>query len=410
MRRLASKPESEIYHQRVFVSSKSFANMGLRSSGRAAVEGKAFYCRRLERIGTGLAKTAGFDTLFAVADLSENSPPQRVLLIKPSALGDVVTALPVLRGLRRSFGRQVRIDWMLSTSCAALVAHDDELDAVVPFERRRLGQGWRNPLAALQLVSLCRSLRKARYDWVIDMQGLFRSGWLSRVTGAPVRAGFASAREGAWLFYNRRLPAADEPAHTVDRNIALARMLGVDARPGDFRLQVRADAAAWANDLAGSLGGRYVVVAPATRWASKNYPTRMWRQVVKRLAEGVPVVLSAGPDEKHFTEPLRVGEAVRDLAGQTSLPQLAALIDRAAGVVCCDSAAMNIAAALDTPQVTLIGPTDPARTGPYRRDEGMLQSSLPCRACLRRACPHQTCMQTLDPGDVIRAVERVLHL
>ena len=334
--------------------------------------------------------------------------PQRALIIKPSALGDVVTALPVLRGLRRTFGSSVRIDWLLSGACAPLVADDPDLDGVVEFDRRRYGTMWHSPAAARDFAGFCRRLAMARYDWVIDLQGLFRSGFLTAVSAAPLRAGFANAREFAPLFYNRTLAARRSPAHAVDRNIAMARRLGVDARPGDFGLVVPDAGRQWANGFVDANGDDFVVVAPATRWVTKLYPTRHWRTVVANLARRVKVVLVAEAREAHLTAPLAAGRDVIDLAGRTTIPQLVGLIASARGVISCDSGAMNIATALGVRQVTIIGPTAPARTGPYRRREGIVQTQLPCRACLKRTCPHIACMQTISPADVLAAVETCL--
>lgn len=334
------------------------------------------------------------------------APPHRALIIKPSALGDVVTALPVLRGLRRSFGRHTRIDWMLSRPCAPLVADDPDLDGVVEFDRQWYGTAWRSPTAAAALAGFCRRLHEARYDWVIDLQGLFRSGFFAAATGAPVRAGFAKAREFARLFYNHVLPVRETPTHTVDRNIALARWLGIDARPGDYRLFVAEPARRWGRQFVAEHGEDFIVVAPATRWATKLYPARHWRVVVGELARRAKVVLVAGPGEETFTAPLADGPNVVDLAGRTSLSELTALVAAARGVISCDSATMNVAAALGARQVTIVGPTDPARTGPYACDKGVVQSQLPCRACLKRSCTHMTCMQTIVPTEVLAAAEK----
>jgi len=163
-------------------------------------------------------------TVARIADLEE--APEKVLIIKPSSLGDVVTAVPVLRALRRKFPR-AHLSWLIATSCESLMTGDADLDEIVPFERRRLGRAWRSAGAAAALAGLLKALRRARYDWVIDLQGLFRSGFFARAAGAPIRAGFANAREGAWMFYTHRLLPKSE--HTVDRNIELAAMLGLNA-------------------------------------------------------------------------------------------------------------------------------------------------------------------------------------
>ena len=330
--------------------------------------------------------------------------PGRVLIIKPSALGDVVTALPVLRGLRRTFP-EAHVSWLLSTSCAPLVAADPALDEVVPFDRRRLGRAWRSPAAARGLAGLLASLRRAEYDWVIDLQGLFRSGFFAWATRAPVRAGFASAREGAGLFYTHRCRTTGP--HTIDRNVELMRSLGVEARRQDMTLTVPAAGRAAAEALRRREGltGEFVVLVAPTRWPTKHYPPRHWRRVAAELARSRPVALLGTADDRELCEGIAAGaDGVVDLAGRTDLPTMVGLIAGSSCVVCCDSAAQYIAQAVDVDVVTLIGPTRPERTGPLLRGRA-IAADVPCRGCLRRRCRHITCMQTIAPEAVVATVE-----
>lgn len=330
--------------------------------------------------------------------------PARVLIIKPSSLGDVIGAVPVLRGLTRSFPA-ARVAWLVTPACADILAGQPGLDERIGFDRRRFGRIARSPAVTGQFASFCRGLWRRRFDWVIDLQGLFRSGFLAAATAAPVRAGFADAREFAWMFYTHRIRAG--AAHTVDRNIELARALGIDARPADLTLTVAAEARTHARSLLGELNieeGRYVLVAPGTRWANKLYPLRHWRTVIAELSAELPVVVAGAPGEHDLCARL-AGAAPRtfNLAGRTTPGQLPALIASAAAVICCDSAASFIASAVGTPFVTLMGPTRPERTGPYGPRGRALQADIPCRGCLKRRCPHVTCMQWIAPADVIAA-------
>ena len=339
---------------------------------------------------------------------SQIGSPRRVLIVKPSALGDVVTGIPVLRGLRRTFGPSLQIDWLVGRPYAELLEAQGELSAVVPFDRHGYAHMAYNPLAAAAFVRFCRQLRRARYDWVIDLQGLFRSGFLTSVTGAPVRAGFAASREGAALFYTHVLPLEKTPLHSVDRNIALANMLGVDARPGDYGLTIAAEHRRWAEGFAAAeLGRPFVLIAPAARWVTKLYPAHHWRAVVEHLRSRVAIVLVAGGREKHLTAPL-AGEGIVDLAGRTLLGQLAALASLARAVVCGDSGVMHIAAAVGAPTISLIGPTDPARTGPYGQMDRIIRTAVRCRGCLKRRCRHRACMESISPSSVLAAVERCI--
>lgn len=337
--------------------------------------------------------------------------PDRVLIVKPSALGDVVTAMPVLRGLRRTFGRQVHVAWLINTNCAGLVAHDSDLDDCVPFDRKRLGKAWRSAAAAAALAKLLGRLKRGRYDWVIDLQGLLRSALLARATRAPRRAGFADAREGAARFYTDR-SAAPVDMHTVDRNIALARELGVDARGGDMTLQVAPAADEFAEAFVAdhALGDGFVICVPPTRWKTKLYPVRHWRTVAGRLAERMPVVLIGAPGDRDLCAAVadRAGPGVINAAGRTDVAQMVALIAASSGVICCDSAAKFIAPAVGTDVVTLIGPTRVERTGPYRRGRAVV-AGVACQGCLERQCPHITCMESIAPETVIAAAGEMLE-
>ena len=337
------------------------------------------------------------------------SPPARVLLVKPSALGDVVTAVPVLRGLRRTFP-QAHLAWLIAKPYVPLMRHDTDLDDVVVFDRHRLGRAWRSPRVGAELLRFLVGLRKGRYDWVIDLQGLLRSGLFCRATRAAVRAGFADAREGATLFYNLR--AGNLPPHTVDRNIALARALGVDARGEDMTLQVSPDGRAYVESVLAPRGltdRGFLVCVPPTRWPTKRYPVRHWRRVVSALRRDMPVVLLGTSADRGLCSAVGegLGEGVVDLTGETSVAGMVAVIAAAAGCVCCDSAAKFIAPAVATPVVTLIGPTRVDRTGPYGNGQAVL-SPVPCRGCLKRRCGHTTCMELIPPAEVISAVGDML--
>ncbi len=340
---------------------------------------------------------------------SLDQPPGKVLIIKPSSLGDVVTALPVLRALRRKFP-QAHLSWLISTSCVSLLAGDADLNDIVLFDRKRLGQAWRSAGAAGALIALVKTLKRARYDWVIDLQGLFRSGFFARASGSPIRAGFANAREMAWMFYTHRLSPKSE--HTVDRNIELAAMLGLDARREDLTLSISDEGQAFTEQFRTrpDVAGRgYLVFVPPTRWKTKLYPVRHWQALAGRLANRGPIALVGTADDAERCSLIAqsVGPGVINLAGQTSIAQMVGLIAGAECVVCSDSAAQHIAQAVGTDAVVLIGPTRRERTGPILRGRCVI-SPVPCQGCLRRTCRHITCMQAIDPQTVAAAVEQSL--
>lgn len=339
-----------------------------------------------------------------------HTPPKRILIIKPSALGDVVTAMPVLRALRRQYP-EAHISWLINRENVGLLDHDPDVNDIIEFDRKRAGRFWRNPFAAKHLLSLLRKLRKGRFDWVLDLQGLLRSGLFTGITSAHVKAGFANAREGATLFYNIR--AATHKPHTVDRNIELARLLGVDARPDDFKLAICPKAKEYVQRLLQEhqlTRKEFLVCVPPTRWLTKQYPVSHWKQVLTSLRDKSSCVLVGAPSEHAMCEDIArgLGPAVINLAGKTRIAQMVALIEASAGVLCCDSAAALIAPAVGVDFVELVGPTCVERTGPYGGGTALV-ADIPCQGCLKRRCRHQSCMKLIKPSDVVSATAKILE-
>lgn len=345
---------------------------------------------------------------------------QRILLIKPSSLGDVVHALPVLHGLRRRYPN-ARIDWLISVSLAPLLEGHPDLNELILFDRRRYGPMAYNPMAAADFVRFINRLRASRYELVIDLQGLFRTGFLTRASGAPVRIGLTGAREGASLFYNHRLPSDDPDAHAVDRNYSVARLLGFSEIPIEFHIPLSDDDRGSARWLLRQGGWEYrerlVAVVPGARWETKVWLPQRFAATIDELQTGCDVrcVLLGGPDE--MVRCAQIADLCRNtplnLAGQTSLRTLVAVLAKADAVLCHDSGAMHVAVALDRPVVCLVGPTNPARTGPYRRPDDVVRLDLDCAPCYLRKLSQcrfdHRCMKELAVTPVVSAVRRSLR-
>ncbi|HRQ72166.1 MAG TPA: glycosyltransferase family 9 protein [Phycisphaerales bacterium] len=300
--------------------------------------------------------------------------PSRILLIRPSALGDVCRTVPVLASLRRAFP-SARIDWLVQDSFADAVRAHPALTGVVPFARGRMGADLRAGRAG-GLRGLVRSLRAAGYDLAIDAQGLFRSGFFAWASGARRRIGYADAREGAGIFCNERCRVSAE-AHTVERMLSLAKAAGADAVE-DMRLYAPAeDERAVESD--GRFAGRFVVISPTSRWAGKRWPAERFAVLAGALlrhgAERVVVVGSASERDQcgALMELASREERVVDLIGATGVGRLMAIVRRASLVVANDSAALHMAVGFDRPLVGLYGPTRVERVGPWRRERDVIQ-------------------------------------
>jgi heptosyltransferase-1 len=305
-----------------------------------------------------------------------NDPP-RILLIRPSALGDVARTVPVLVSLRRHYP-EATIDWLVQDAFTdAIIAHP-ALSEAIPFARRDYGGAW----GWMKSLGWLRGLRRRRYDVVYDCQGLLRSAIFARVTGAARRYGYRSAREGAARAYTDRVDVS-EIAHTVDQMLELVRASGVEI-VRDMTLYVpESSRASWARRrIELGITGPYALLAPTSRWAGKNWPAERYADTASWLLEnGFDHVLVAGAkSERDQCQPLlerTVDDPGRiiDLMGATTVGELMAAIDGARCVVANDSAALHIAVGLDRPIVALFGATDPARVGPYLRTDDVIRGT-----------------------------------
>jgi lipopolysaccharide heptosyltransferase I len=343
------------------------------------------------------------------------APPTRILIIRPSALGDVARSVPLLARLHAAYPH-ASIHWLVQDTFAEVIAAHPALSAIVPFPRKAFAHWWAPPVAA-DLAEWLQRLHDARYDLVIDAQGLLRSALFTRFTGAPVRLGYANAREGAGLFggvltYTHTLLVPDA-LHAVDRMLALLGPLGLPTHPAsehEMRLHVAPDAQA-ALERDELADGPYAVFAPTTRWPAKQWPPERFAHVARALLESrrvERVVLVGARGEAGQIGPLldaaRAEPRIINLLGQTSLSRLMALISRAAMVIGSDSAAVHIATGLARPLVALFGPTDITRVGPYQREADVLQHLAPGEPLNHKATePGRTQMARISAQEVTAA-------
>lgn len=301
--------------------------------------------------------------------------PHRVLIIRPSALGDVCRSVPVAVSLRRAWP-DATIDWLVQDAFAPAIEGHPALTRTVLFPRRRFGSRLRRGRVG-EFWSWLGELRRARYDLVLDCQGLLRSGVFAWCTRAPRRVGFADARELGWLGTNTRvrLPAN---MHTVDRMLELVRAVGVEP-VRDMRLYTDAAARQRVDGDPALAGRRFVLVAPTSRWPGKRWPADRFataaRQLLGRGADAI--VLVGAPCEREQAGPLldlaSREPRVIDRIGRTSIADLMALVEASALVIANDSAPLHMGVGFDRPIVALFGPTRTDRVGPYQQDSDVIQ-------------------------------------
>ncbi len=364
---------------------------------------------------------------------------RNILLIKLSAVGDAVHTIPLLNALRRRYPA-ARLDWLATTGIAELLRHNPAINNVIEFSRDEWSSPWRFApfISAARLIA---SLRAAEYDLVLDLQGQLRSAVFAFTSGAPVRIGFdkpradiwekstrqipaearkhawQGAREASWLAYTDHITVPTLDLHPVERYLRVAAMLGIAESAPDFSFPIPREAATRIEallDYYDVAKARLVVMAPGTNWETKEWRRDAFAEVARHfLAKKHAVVLIGSERERAACEAVaQAAPGAVNLAGETTLSELAALIRRAAICVTNDSGPMHIAVALDRPVVSVFGPTDPVWAGPYRRADAVLRAALPCSPCYLRQlsrCIHgHACMTDVSAAAVIARMETIL--
>ncbi len=297
--------------------------------------------------------------------------PRNILVIKPSALGDIVHALPTLSSLRVSFPA-AKISWMVRPAYARLLEYTHQVDEIILFDRKGLGRWWFNPSAAGDLVRFLQTLRRRQFDCVIDLQGLFRTALFSRLSGCRDRYGFRDTREGAWLLYSHRVQLPSDCIHVIDSYWEIARAAGATVRRLDYGLRVSDDSRREVLELVEKSGCKsdaygVLVVGSAQPW--KCWPLERFARLAERLARdlGLSMVAVGSEGERPMIDRLRAlsGVPIVNLAGKTDLGQLMALMAAACTVISNDTGPGHVAVAMGAPTAMIFGPTNPARVGPY---------------------------------------------
>ena len=343
----------------------------------------------------------------------------KILIVKTSALGDVVHALPVLAWLK-STDPDIQIDWLVEEGFAPLLEGHPLLRRV----HRIATKSWRRQgrVAALhEGWKMATVLQRERYNVVLDLQGNSKSGFFTLLSRAPLRYGFARDGVREWpnlLATNRQVTLSPSDHHISDRSLAIARAAfpqgteQLQAGP----LSVCPQAAARVDaQLAGFglAGRRFAVLHYGTTWTTKLWSVENWRQLIGLLGEAgeiFPVLTWGGAEERAVVDKiaLAAGEGRALVWPRGTLPELVALLSRAAVVVGGDTGPVHIAAAVGTPTVSLFRVTDNTRNGPRGENHIRLQTPLDCSPCLRKECERDSeCGLSIAAAEVLQAITRL---
>jgi heptosyltransferase-1 len=324
---------------------------------------------------------------------------RRIALIKPSALGDIVHALPVLTALRVRFPN-ARITWVVNAAFEALIRNHPDLTDTLPFDRAAFRKApWHSAGYALVFAT---ELRNRQFDLVIDLQGLFRSGLMCLATGATRRVGFTTAREGSRYAYTDKIRTPNpRQMHAVERNWKIAEAIGVGDIPKRFHVPVDPLEVTALEAILAGLPRPLLAVAVGAKWVTKRWLPGHFAELMRSFQAhfgGTCLFIGTSEDTAATLEVIRrLSGPSLDFTAKTSLPRLAALLSLCDAMVGNDTGPLHLAAALGRPCIAPYTCTRVKLHGPYTAIRGVVETSVPCGGSYRKSCPDMICMPELTP-------------
>jgi lipopolysaccharide heptosyltransferase I len=341
---------------------------------------------------------------------------ERILIVKLSAIGDIIHTLPAVAALRQAYPK-AWLAWIAENAGANLLRGNPDIDELIGVDTRAWRANWWVGVRHLWYVT--RHLRRAGFDLCIDFQGLLKSTLFTVLSGAPARLGFPRQRcrePLSAMLTNLHGPLVDPHLHVVEQLMALLQPLGITSAERRFAIPMSDADAHFAVRVWRESGLTaqvpVVVLNPGAAWETKRWGelnfARLNDALIRRYQ--VRTLLTWGPGEEALIQRVvRATTYTPAIAPATTLLQLAALLSRGTVFVGGDTGPLHLAAAVGTPTVALFGPSNPRRNGPYGRGHIVLQRQLPCSNCYQRACNHWECLPGIEVEMVVQAVGRLLE-
>ena len=348
-----------------------------------------------------------------------NKEIKNILIIKPSSLGDVLHAFPAVSLIADHYP-DASIDWLINKTFAPLLEFHPNVDEVIIFPRKELGQPAQFPKSFYNIV---KRLREKRYDLIIDLQGLMRSAIFAKIAKSSRVVGYANPREKLSAhFYNDKIEIPDCAVHAIEKNLNLVcQMLEI---PYQERAPEMKIIEKYRNSMLSKLKEKgidenvpCIGIAPVARWISKSWPPSFFADTINRLHNEYPdykFILIGVPEDKIAAD--EIMQNVKDnstisMVGETSISELVELLRHFKILISNDSGPMHIACALQTPVFGLFGATDPEKTGPFGEIHHVFQAEVSCTKCFKRECPSgiYRCHSGIDVNDFVAAIVKTLR-
>jgi len=296
--------------------------------------------------------------------------------------------------------------WWLESSLTPLLEGDPDIAEILPFHRHR----WSSPRHWDEVWASVREIRAHRFDWVLDLQSLARSGILAWLANGGLTVGLDDSREGAPGFYDVAVPRPGPLTHAVDWYLATLPPLGVPVHRDFVWLPERPAVISAIHEKWDVAGTRWIALQPGARWENKRWPAGHFARLVCLCASELPGIhfaILGSASERELGDQIARSAPGRclNLAGGLSLAEMVEWLRLSDALISNDTGPMHVAAALGRPVLALFGPTEPRRTGPYGQLEHVIRHPLPCAPCMKDSCSYSKpfeCLRAIQPEEVAR--------
>lgn len=335
-----------------------------------------------------------------------------ILIVKLSAIGDVIHALPVSYALRQKYPT-AHITWIVEPTAYEIVKHNPCVDEVILFQKKAFKtlKGFRQ-----NFKPLYKLLHQRKYDISIDLQGLFKSMAVVLTANAKKKIGYVDMHEGSNLI-SKPIKGTHYNGHIVDRYLDTVKYLGCNTEDIIFPLQNTTEEIDYINTLLKSYNiaekTPFIIFAVGTNWVNKCWSTKNFAKLSDLLSTHnlKTILIGFGKnDEQKAIEIIQQSTTnnIINLVGKTSLMQTSALIKKATAVIGGDTGNLHLAAALNIPAIMLMGPTDPNRNGPYKQKHNVILAGHDCDGCWKRTCKKNIdCLSTITPNLVLEKILKI---
>jgi 3-deoxy-D-manno-octulosonic-acid transferase/heptosyltransferase-1 len=328
--------------------------------------------------------------------------PKSILIIKLSAIGDVVHALPFLEVLRKNFP-EARLDWVVEEESSQIIDAHEGIDKVIICRRKSwqksLLKGRKGFVALREIIQFLKELRSNEYDLVIDLQGLFKSAILTGLSRGKRKIGPNWGKEGSQLFLTERPFFVEADKHAVDKYLKVAEYLGCEKDSWEGHIPIRESDKSSIDKVLDDKGvkdQRLVAINPFAKWTTKLWESERFAALADRMQEelGCGIIFTGSGQDR----------------AEIDLKELAYLYSKCQLLVTTDTGPMHIAAAMDCPVVALFGPTAPWRTGPYGKGHTVIRDEIECSPCFNKKCDHVSCMRNITVDKVFETVKEQINV